>query len=232
MSKITWDGTGDKRFENGDDHGVIYVMSGGTYGTGVAWNGLTAVTESPSGGDTNDLYADNIKYASLRGAESYGATIEAYTYPDEFAECDGSAQIADGVYIGQQERKTFGFTFRSNIGDDTDNNKGYKLHIIYGATVSPSQKSYQTVNENPEAISFSWELKTVPVAVTGHKPTASLTIDSTLADAEKLAVLEDVLYGRDAQEASGNNPAVTALTPRLPLPDEVYTIMTTGQIPS
>lgn len=220
MSRLTWDGTGQKRFETGDDHGVLYRLDqNGAYSTGVAWNGLTAVTESPSGAEPTDLYADNIKYASLRSAETYGATIEAYTYPDEFAECDGSAEIATGVRIGQQERKTFGFSYRSIIGDDTDNNKGYKLHLIYGCTASPSDKSYQTVNESPDAITFSWEITTVPVNVTGKKPTASLEIDSTKADATKLAALEAILYGTDASGGSEGT------SPRLPLPDEVATLM-------
>lgn len=217
MSKITWDNTGDKRYETGNDHGVLYLLdSTGAYKNGVAWNGLTAVTESPSGAEPSDLYADNIKYASLRSAETYGATIEAYTYPDEFMECDGSAILTDGVSIGQQNRKTFGFSYRSNIGDDTDSNKGYKLHLIYGCTASPSDKSYQTVNESPDAITFSWEITTVPVTVSGFKPTASLEIDSTKADATKLAALEDILYGTDEKE------------PRLPLPDEVKTLMSTA----
>lgn len=214
MSSLVWDGTGQKRFETGDDHGVLYLLDQtGAYSNGVAWNGLTAVTESPSGAEPTDLYADNIKYASLRSAETYGATIEAYTYPDEFAECDGSAEIATGVRIGQQERKTFGFSYRSIIGDDTDNNKGYKLHLIYGCTASPSDKSYQTVNESPDAITFSWEITTVPVNVTGKKPTAYLEIDSTKADATKLNALKAILYGSDQAE------------PRLPLPDEVATLM-------
>lgn len=217
MSRLTWDGTGQKRFETGDDHGVLYLLDQlGAYSTGVAWNGLTAVTESPSGAEPTDLYADNIKYASLRSAETYGATIEAYTYPDEFAECDGSAEIATGVRIGQQERKTFGFSYRSIVGDDTDNNKGYKLHLIYGCTASPSDKSYQTVNESPDAITFSWEITSVPVNVTGKKPTASIEIDSTKANASKLKDLEDILYG-DATH-----------TARLPLPDEVASIMGTA----
>lgn len=214
MSKIVWDGTGEKRFETGTDHGVLYLLdSTGAYKNGVAWNGLTAVTESPSGAEATDLWADNIKYATLRSTETYGATIEAYTYPDEFAQCDGSAEIADGVKIGQQERKTFGFSYRTNVGDDVDANRGYKLHLIYGCTASPSDKSYQTVNESPDAIQFSWEVSTVPVNVTGHKPTASIEIDSTKVDATKLAALEAILYGSEESE------------PRLPLPDEVAELM-------
>ena len=214
MSRLTWDGTGQKRYETGDDQGVLYLIDQyGAYSTGVAWNGLTAVTESPSGAEATDLWADNIKYATLRSTETYGATIEAYTYPDEFAECDGSAEIATGVKIGQQARKTFGFSFRSKIGDDTDTEKGYKLHLIYGCTASPSDKSYQTVNESPDAITFSWEISTVPVTVTGFKPTSSIEIDSTKVDSAKLTALEAVLYG-DATH-----------TARLPLPDEVASIM-------
>lgn len=217
MSKLVWDGTGQKRFETGDDHGVLYLLdSEGKYSNGVAWNGLTAVTESPSGAEPSDLWADNIKYATLMSTETYGATIEAYTYPDEFAQCDGSAEIADGVRIGQQTRATFGFSFRSTIGDDVDGNRGYKLHLIYGCTASPSDKSYQTVNDSPDAITFSWEITTVPVNVTGHKPTASIEIDSTKADATKLAALEAILYGSDEAE------------PRLPMPDEVATLMKTA----
>lgn len=214
MSRLVWDATGQKRFETGDDQGVLYLIDQyGAYSTGVVWNGLTAVTESPSGAEPTDLWADNIKYATLRSTETYGATIEAYTYPDEFAECDGSAEIATGVKIGQQSRKTFGFSFRSKIGDDVDNERGYKLHLIYGCTASPSDKSYQTVNESPDAITFSWEISTVPVNVTGFKPTSSIEIDSTKVDSAKLTALEAVLYG-DATHSA-----------RLPLPDEVASIM-------
>lgn len=214
MATITWDAAGTRRFETGDDHGVLYLQDAqGAYSTGVAWNGLTAVTESPSGAEPTDLWADNIKYATLRSTETYGCTIEAYTYPDEFAECDGSAELATGVKIGQQPRKTFGFSYRSNIGDDVDPNRGYKLHLIYGCTASPSDKSYQTVNESPDAITFSWEITTVPVAVTGFKPTASIEIDSTVADSTKLAALEAILYGAQNTDA------------RLPLPDEVASTM-------
>lgn len=233
MSKITWDGTGTRRFENGDDHGVLYLMdANGAYTNGVAWNGLTAVTESPSGAEPTDLWADNIKYATLRSTETYACTIEAYTYPDEFAQCDGSASIGTGVTIGQQNRKVFGFSYRSNIGDDTDPNKGYKLHLIYGCTASPSDKSFQTVNESPDAITFSWEVNTVPVSVTGSfdgtrwaeagvtfKPTASIEIDSTKVAAAKLASIEALLYGTDA---SGNDEGTTA---RLPMPDEIGSIL-------
>ena len=221
MAALTWDGSGERLYETGVDRGVLYVMStGGTYGTGVAWNGLTGVTESPSGAEETALYADNIKYVSLYSAEEFGATIEAYTYPDEFAECDGSAELATGVTVGQQSRKTFGLCYRTLLGNDTDGQShGYKLHLIYGATASPSEKAYATVNDSPEAITFSWEITTTPVNVTGMSPTACITIDSTKADAECLAALEAKLYG--STEPSG--------TPTLPLPNEVKTIMTPGE---
>lgn len=216
MSALTWDETGKRLYETGVRKGVLYVQdNNGTYPKGVAWNGLTAVTESPSGAESNPLYADDIKYLDLRSAEEFGATIEAYTYPDEFAECDGTAELAEGVMIGQQARKSFGLSYRTVLGNDIVNDAyGYKLHLIYGATASPSEKGYQTVNDSPEAISFSWELTTTPVNVTGMKPTAIITIDSTKADPSKLAALEAILYG------SGETAA------RLPLPDEVKTLMT------
>lgn len=219
MAALTWDDSGKRLYETGVDRGVLYVMSAGTYGTGVAWNGLTGVTESPSGAEETALYADNIKYVSLYSAEEFGATIEAYTYPDEFAKCDGSAELADGTYIGQQERSTFGLSYRTLIGNDTEGQShGYKLHLIYGAKASPSEKAYATVNDSPEAITFSWEVTTTPVNVTGMKPTAVITIDSTKADADCLAALEAKLYG---SEPSG--------TPTLPLPDEVKTLMTPSE---
>ena len=220
MAALTWDGSGERLYETGVDRGVLYVMStGGTYGTGVAWNGLTGVTESPSGAEETALYADNIKYVSLYSAEEFGATIEAYTYPDEFAECDGSAELATGVTVGQQSRKMFGLCYRTLLGNDTDGQShGYKLHLIYGATASPSEKAYATVNDSPEAITFSWEITTTPVNVTGMSPTASITIDSTKADPTCLAALEAKLYG---SEPSG--------TPTLPLPDVVKTLMTPAE---
>lgn len=217
MSKLVWDQTGERLYETGVKKGVLYPQAtGGTYPNGVAWNGLTAVTESPSGAEATALYADDIKYLNLMSTEELGATIEAYTYPDEFAECDGSAEIAGGVSIGQQTRKAFGLCYRTVLGNDTESNDyGYKLHIIYGCLASPSEKAYATINDSPEAITFSWEVTTTPVEVAGFKPTASITIDSTKADAEKLAALEDILYGSDDVEA------------RLPLPDEIATLMAT-----
>ena len=218
MAKIEWDKTGERLYETGVKNGVLYVQEGGVYGNGVAWNGLTAVTESPSGAEATPLYADDIKYLNLLSTEEFGATIEAYTYPDEFASCDGSAALADGVMIGQQPRKAFGLCYRTTIGNDTEgNDHGYKLHIIYGALAAPSEKAYSTINDSPEAITFSWEVTTTPVNVTGAKPTASITIDSTKADPTKLAALEDILYGKDGEP--GNEP-------RLPLPDEIKTLMT------
>ena len=211
MSKIVWDETGTRVYETGVKQGVLYPQDDkGAYPKGVAWNGLTAVTESPSGAEATALYADDVKYVNLRSAEEFGATVEAYTYPDEFAVCDGSAELATGVSIGQQKRTAFGLCYRTTLGNDVkENDFGYKLHLIYGATAAPSEKAYATINDSPEAITFSWELTTTPVAVTGFKPTASLTIDSTKVDAEKLAALEAILYGTDEAEAY------------LPLPDEV-----------
>ena len=224
MAKIVWDQTGDRFYETGVDHGVLYVESNGTYPSGVPWNGLTAVTESPSGAEASALYADNIKYLNLMSAEEFGGTIEAYTYPDEFEACDGCAELAEGVKIGQQKRSAFGLCYRTKIGNDTDgDDKGYKLHLIYGAMASPSERNYQTVNDSPEPITFSWEVTTTPVAVTGKRPTACLTIDSRTVDADKLADLEEILYGKDA---GGSGSA--AAEPRLPLPDEIATIFATN----
>lgn len=218
MSKIVWDAVGEHTFETGVRNGVLYLKDAqGAYNTGVAWNGLTSVSESPEGAEATDLYADDIKYLTLMSAENFKATIEAYTYPDEFEECDGSATIANGVVIGQQTRKPFGLCYRTAIGNDTDGNEhGYKLHIVYGCQASPSEKQYSTINDSPEAITFSWEVNTTPVNVTGKKPTATLIIDSTKADKAKLTALEAILYGSESTE------------PRLPLPDEIATLMTTA----
>lgn len=214
MAKLEWDKTGERLYETGVKNGVLYIPTAGVYSKGVAWNGLTAVTESPSGAEPTALYADDIKYLSLMSAEEYGCTIEAYTYPDEFAACDGSAELATGVSIGQQARSTFGLSYRTTIGNDVDGNEhGYKLHLIYGCLAAPSEKAYATINDSPEAITFSWEVTTTPVSVSGFKPTACITIDSTKVDAAKLTALETKLYGSESEEAS------------LPLPDEVATIM-------
>ena len=222
--KLVWDKTGEHFYETGVKNGVLYPMSAsGTYPKGVAWNGLTAITESPSGAEATALYADDIKYLNLMSNEEFGATVEAYTYPDEFAECDGSASLTEGVYIGQQARKTFGLCYRTTLGNDSKGNDyGYKIHIIYGAMASPSEKAYSTINDSPDAITFSWELSTTPVAVANFKPTASLTIDSTKVDSTKLAALEEILYGKDG---TGEDQSTGAVDPRLPLPDEIANLM-------
>lgn len=217
MSTLVWDKTGERYYETGVSKGVLYpIQTGGVYSKGVAWNGLISISENPSGAEASPLYADNIKYLNLVSAEEFGATIEAYTYPDEFAECDGSAALATGVMVGQQNRKTFGLCYRTVIGNDLSADHGYKLHLIYGALAAPSEKAYSTINDSPEAITFSWELTTTPVEVAGMKPTACLTIDSTKADPTKLAALEAILYGAESAEA------------RLPLPNEVKTLMETA----
>lgn len=214
MAILKWDQTGERFYETGVNKGVLYPLSAeGTYSLGVAWNGLTAVTESPSGAEATPLYADNIKYLNLMSTEEFGATIEAYTYPDEFAECNGESALVEGVSIGQQTRKTFGMAYQTKIGNDITNDLGYKIHLIYGALAAPSEKAYATINDSPEAITFSWEISTTPVEVTGFKPTASLVIDSTKVSAEGLSALEAVLYGSESEEA------------RLPLPDEVLSIV-------
>lgn len=220
MAKLVWDADSKKTYETGVDHGVLYLKDAtGAYSTGIAWNGLTAVTENPSGAESTPLYADNIKYLNLRSVEEFGCTIEAYTYPLEFMECDGSAELVPGVYVGQQARKPFGFAYRTVLGNDTLGEAyGYKLHLVYGCDASPSEKGYQTINDSPDAITFSWEVNTTPVNVNGSlKPTATLVIDSTAVDKEKLAALEDILYGTSENE------------PRLPLPAEIATLIgTTG----
>lgn len=214
MAKLVWDEIGARKYETGVSKGVLYKQdSNGAYPKGVVWNGLTGVTESPSGADATDFWADNIKYASVRAAETFGATVEAYTYPDEFEECDGSASIAEGVKIGQQARKPFGLCYRTEVGTDTDPTAGYLIHIIYGATASPSQRAYATINDSPDAITFSWELSTTPVNVKDYKPTANLIIDSTKLEESKIKALEAVLYGGESTEA------------RLPLPAEILTLI-------
>ena len=217
MAKIVWDATGERLFETGVDHGVIYPQAiGGTYPKGAAWNGLTAVTESPSGAEPTPLYADNIKYLTLMSVEEFAFTIEAYMYPDEFAECNGEGTLAKGVIIGQQKRKTFGLSYRSIIGNDVDGDShGYKLHLVYGALAAPSEMSRSTVNDTPEASTMSWECSTTPVSVAKFKPTAHIVIDSTKADPTKLKKLEDILYGSDNESTEA----------RLPLPDEVASLM-------
>lgn len=214
MSKLVWDNVGERLYETGVKNGVLYVQESGAYPKGVVWNGLTTVTENPSGAESTSLYADDTKYLNLMSTEEFGATIEAYTYPDEFAECDGSASIVEGVYVGQQPRKTFGMCYRTTVGNDTENYAyGYKLHLIYGALAAPSQKAYATVNDSPEAITFSWEVTTTPVNVAGHKPTATVVVDSTKVGSEKMALLEAALYGTDEKEAY------------LPMPDEIIAIL-------
>ena len=267
MAVLVWDQVGEKLYETGTKKGVLYPQAaGGVYPTGVVWNGLTSVSESPDGGDANDIYADDIKYLVLRGVENFGGTIEAYTYPDEFAECDGSASLMTGVDIGQQPRKTFGFSFVSTVGNDVEmDSHGYKIHLIYGASASPSERSYETINDSPEPIQFSWEFTTVPVSVTGHKATSRVIIDSTKVTEAQLKAIEDVLYGTDGTatyteftgvsfaaetdyyERSGSSEPYTytktsdvtkqqdktyytksvsgGTTARLPLPDEVVSIM-------
>lgn len=218
MSKLIWDKVGERLFETGVKNGVLYVQDGnGAYPAGVAWNGLVSVTESPSGAEATPIYADDTKYLNLVSAEEFGATIEAYTYPDEFAQCDGSDALATGVMIGQQARKQFGMVYKTTLGNDVDGNEyGYKLHLIYGGLAAPSEKGYQSINDSPEAITFSWEISTTPVVVTNKKPTASVVIDSTKADAATLSTLEDILFGTDVA------------APRLPLPDEIATLFTAG----
>lgn len=221
MAQIEWDKVGDRLYETGTDHGVLYVRDNtGAYPTGVAWNGLVAVTQSPSGAEANPQYADNIKYLNLYSAEEFGATIEAFTYPDEFGVCDGTAEPADGVFVGQQGRKSFGFSYRTLIGNDLEGtDKGYKLHLVYGAMASPSEKAHTTVNDSPEAVTFSWEVTTTPSAIEGYpelKPTAILTIDSTKVTPSELQALEAILYGGEVGGA------------RLPLPGEVLDLFAGG----
>lgn len=221
MSKIVWDEIGSRYFETGVKKGVLYPMANGTYGSGVAWNGLTAVNENPSGAEATALYADNIKYLNLLSNEDFKATVEAYTYPDEFAACDGSAEIAAGVRIGQQKRTGFGLSYVTLLGNDTDGSDyGYKIHLVYGAMAAPTDRSYSTVNESPEAITLSWEISTTPVEVPGFKPTATITIDSTKVKASELSALEDIMYGTASEQ------------PRLPLPAELMTIFSSSAVTS
>lgn len=211
---LAWDQTGERYYETGVDRGVLFLLDkNGAYSNGVAWNGLTTVSENPTGGEPTALYADNIKYLNLMSAEEYEGSIEAYTYPDEFTECDGSAAIADGVYVGQQTRKTFGLAYRTKIGNDVaGQDLGYKIHLIYGCLASPSEKSYETINDDPDAIQFSWDITTTPVSVSGGKPTATVVIDSTKVDADDLAAFEAVIYGTGGTGGTA---------PSLPLPDAV-----------
>lgn len=214
MSKIVFDNTGEKIYETGVDHCVLYVRSGNAYQTGVAWNGITAINESPSGAEATPIYADNIKYLNIVSGEDFGATIEAYTYPDEFTECDGSAEIIEGVKIGQQTRKPFALCYRTLIGNDVaGTGHGYKLHFIYNAQAAVSAKNYKTINESPEAMSFSWEISTTPEVVEGFKPTATVTVDSTKVDAQKLKALEDKIYGSENSE------------PTMPTISEIVTLL-------
>ena len=214
MSKLVWDVVGERNYETGVSKGVLYPMVSGAYPKGVAWSGLTTVTETASGAEATPLYADNIKYLNLMSVEELGGTIEAYTAPDEFGACDGTAELTTGVSIGQQPRQTFGLAYQTILGNDTENNKhGYKIHLIYGALASPTERSYATVNDSPEAMTMSWEFSTTPVSVTGFEPTSLVVIDSTKVDAEKLAAFEASIYGSEDQEA------------RLPLPNEVATLL-------
>lgn len=215
MSKIIWDKTGEHFYENGVSKGVLYPIDPSTnnYETGVAWNGLTSVSESPEGAEVSAVYADNIKYLNLMSVEEFKGTVEAYTYPDEFAECDGSINLLDGIVIGQQTRKKFGLCYTTQIGNDVNADLGYKIHLVYNCLASPSERSYETINDSPEAITFSWEFSTTPVEVTGHKPTATVTIDSTKIDPAKLKLIEDKLYGTADQE------------PTLLLPDEIVALV-------
>lgn len=214
MPKLVWDETGKRTYETGVDHCVLYPQSEGKYPKGVVWNGIISVSESPSGAEDNPLYADNMKYLNIKSAEELGLTIECYTYPDEWAECDGSADLIKGVTLGQQKRNTFGLSYRTKIGNDTEGeDHGYKLHMIYGCSASPSEKTYQTINDSPEANSFSYEITTTPVSVDGFKPVSSITVDSTKIAPDLLAALEKVLYGDEESEA------------HLPLPDELKTIL-------
>lgn len=225
MARLTWDGTGEKLFETGVDHAVLYPLNDdAVYSPGVAWNGVVSIAETPEGGEPESQYADNIKYLTMTSAEELNGTIEAFTYPDEWAACDGSVEVTPGLTIGQQKRRTFGLSYRTKIGNDVDSqDHGYKLHLLYGAMTSPSERTYETINDSPEAITFSWEYTTTPVAVTGHSPTALLTIDSTKVDQTKLKALEAILYG--GEEGTASIAGGETSTARLPLPDEVISML-------
>ena len=217
MSKLIWDKTGERKYETGVKNGVLYVMDKGAYGTGVAWNGLTAVTESPSGAEATPLYADDIKYLNLTSAEEFGGTIEAYMYPDEFKACNGESELAAGITIGQQPRKAFGFCYRTTLGNDEEENAyGYKLHLVYNAKAAVSERAYATINDSPEAITFSWEFTTTPIEVEGHKPTSIVTIDSTKVGEGVMAKIEAALYGTEEEE------------PKLLMPSEILTLLAAG----
>lgn len=225
MAELHWDQTGERYYETGVEKGVLYPVVNGAYGKGVAWNGLTAVTESPSGAEATALYADNIKYLNLLSNEEFGATIEAYTYPDEWAACDGSAALATGVMLGQQKRSTFGLSYQTKVGNDVDGtDKGYKIHLIYGAMAAPSERAYATINDSPEAITFSWEVTTTPVDVPGFKPTACITIDSTKANPTELAALKAYLYGVDADPEH----QIEGSDPQFPTPQKLLEIFSTS----
>lgn len=228
MAKIKWDQVGEKKYKTGVDHGVLYPQKGGAYPKGVAWNGLISVTKSPSGAEDNPLYADNMKYLNLKSAEQLGLTIECYMYPDEWAECNGETELASGVMLGQQRRNTFGFCYRNKLGNDTEGEDyGFELNLIYGCSAAPSEQANQTINDSPEAATFSYEVSTTPIDVSGvgengkpYKPVASITIDSTKVDRAKLTELENILYGTDGESGAGTEG-------RLPLPDEIKTLFAT-----
>lgn len=228
MAKIVWDAVGEKKYELGTDHGVLYVMKGATYSAGVPWNGLTGVTESPSGAESNKHYADNIEYANILSAEEFGATIEAFTAPPEFDACDGYVEVAKGITIGQQNRAKFGFCYRTKEGNDTEGQDyAENINIVWGAQASPSERSYTTINDSPEPMTLSWEITTVPVPVTGFKPTAKMTINSKTTDPEKYKALQDILYGTDATTAAEGDVAAGGAEPRLPMPDEIIALVGT-----
>lgn len=222
MSKLVWDTVGERIYETGIKKCVLFPLSdAGQYDKGVAWSGITAITESPSGAESNPFYADDIKFLDIRSAEEFGGTIEAYMYPDEFMECNGAAELAPGVTVGQQKRKTFGLCYRTIIGNDLKGDDyGYKLHFVYGAVVAPSESAYSSVSDSPEPTTMSWEFTTTPVAIEGFKPSAHLEISSITADPTKLAALEEIIYGKDEGETN----------PRLPLPDEIMTLMKTDEV--